>query len=175
MRYAQVTETACLPIPFTHSFATLASLPSTCRYIPTRPISPKLRLRCAALPTPIPIPFIPSLVIPTSLFSTLLCRTRRLRPETQKEASQPVRRPLAPQSYFYLGTPQVARAPKLPGRAHLPNSHLFHSALTRLDRTHKQHHCPPTLFPADPDRSSSCASALRPIWRILGVHQAGIR
>lgn len=84
VRHAEATETACLPPdpsihPLVHYLPCLV-LP-TSRYIPTNSISPKLRQRCAALPIPIRIPFIPSLVIPASLFSTLPSRSWRQRPE----------------------------------------------------------------------------------------------
>lgn len=152
VRHTEATETACLP-PSIHSLVHfLPSLP-TCRYIPTNSISPKLRLRCAALrsqsqshsfpPSLFPRPFFRP--YPVDLGASAPERSFPARPSTAA----------APHHYIYLGTPQVARVRQLPGRARLPTSHPHLLPLrlgsTRPDRTHDQHPRPTTLSP--PPRS----------------------
>lgn len=140
----------CLPTPHPSIHPLVHYLPClvlpACRYIPTNSISPKLRQRCAALPIPIRIPFIPSLVIPASLFSTLPSRSWRQRPERSfPDRPSTAAAPPSLQYYIYLGTPQVSRVRQLPGRARLPNSHARLPLSTRLDSTGPHlHHPPPT-------------------------------
>lgn len=121
---------------------------------------------------------------PPSLFPRPFFRPYPAEPghSAQKEASQPVRRPLPPppKSYIYL---QVLHRPlgfdNSPAVLVFPTPTVtLDSALARLDCTHKQHQRPPPRSFRRSDRSQTrapvpqpiCVSRLSPSWTSRGDH-----
>lgn len=159
--------------PFTHSFTScLVYLPVvTYQPIPSHLSCACAALRCSALPIPIPIPFIPSLVIPASLFSTLPSRSWSQRPR-KKLPSPSVDRCRPPTLHLprYSTGRSGSTTPRPCSSSHLPSSPTpFDSA--RLDRT------APTTNNAL-SAASIVSQAVHPPSNpsaYRGNHQAGIR